>query len=83
MDAFDDRRLLAYNTYEEYLDSFVQTDDIFYLRSRDFARIKAALGYRLVMFFVYLLNERCNCTICDTIYAPDSFHFYNECREHY
>lgn len=60
MDAFDDRRLLAYNTYEEYLDSFVQTDDIFYLRSRDFARIKAALGYRLVMVFVYLLNERCN-----------------------
>lgn len=47
MDIFDDRKLLGYNTYEEYLDSFVQTDDIFYLRNRDFARINAALGYRL------------------------------------
>lgn len=54
MDAFDDRRLLAYDTYEEYLDSFVQTDDIFYLGNRDFARINAALGYRLVCVFVYI-----------------------------
>ncbi|XP_037052324.1 cilia- and flagella-associated protein 299-like [Bradysia coprophila] len=46
MDAFDDRKLLAYDTYEEYLDSFIVTDDIFYLRNRDFARTNAALGYR-------------------------------------
>lgn len=48
MDIFDDRNLLAYETYEDYLDSFVQTDDIFYLRNLNFARINAALGYRLV-----------------------------------
>lgn len=56
MDIFDDRKLLAYETYEDYLDSFVQTDDIFYLRNRDFARINAALGYRLV--YSYLSNKR-------------------------
>lgn len=55
MDIFDDRKLLDYETYEEYLDSFVQTDDIFYLRNRDFARINAALGYRLV--YSYLLDK--------------------------
>ncbi|KAJ6646105.1 Cilia- and flagella-associated protein [Pseudolycoriella hygida] len=46
MDIFDDRKLLDYETYEDYLDSFVQTDDIFYLRNRDFVRINAALGHR-------------------------------------
>lgn len=48
MDIFDDRKLLDYEDYENYLDSFIQTDDIFYLRNRDFARINAALGYRFV-----------------------------------
>lgn len=59
MDIFDDRKLLDYETYEDYLDSLLQTDDLFYLRNRDFARINAALGYRLV--YGYLLDKiHCN-----------------------
>ena len=55
MDIFDDRKLLAYDTYEGYLDSFVQNDDIFYLRNRDFARINAALGYRFVFMLLFVV----------------------------
>lgn len=51
MDMFDERELLNYDTYEDYLDSFIQNDDMFYLRNKDVARMVAALGYRLVYYY--------------------------------
>ncbi|XP_037052322.1 cilia- and flagella-associated protein 299-like [Bradysia coprophila] len=46
MDKFDERELLNYDTYDDYLDSFVQSDDMFYLRNSEMARMVAALGLR-------------------------------------
>lgn len=79
MDIFDDRKLLDYDTYEDYLDSFLHTDDIFYLRNRDFARINAALGYRLVLYG-YLLGTKKNTIMpmhLDNVLILCSGHFYN------
>ncbi len=47
MDVFDERELLNCDTYDDYLDTFVQNDDLFYLRNRKMARMVAALGLRL------------------------------------
>lgn len=57
MDMFDERKLLDYDTYENYLDSFVQTDDLFYLRNRNFARMIAGLGYRFVFVYGHLFDK--------------------------
>lgn len=46
MDTFDDRKLLTYNTHDDYLDSFMTRDDLCYLRSTIYGRQIAALGYR-------------------------------------
>lgn len=46
MDMFDEQKLLSYNTYEEYLDSFVTPEDLFYSRSTFYGRMIAGLGYR-------------------------------------
>lgn len=43
-----DRRLLEFNTYEDYLDSLVTCDDVTNLRSLNDARKTAELGYRYV-----------------------------------
>ncbi|XP_052125534.1 cilia- and flagella-associated protein 299-like [Frankliniella occidentalis] len=40
-----DRRLMKFNTYEDYLDSLVADQDVFYLRGAE-PRILAELGYR-------------------------------------
>lgn len=42
----DDRRLLDYETYEDYLDSFLTKEDLCYLRSLILARTISELGYR-------------------------------------
>ena len=42
----EDQRLLDFDTYEEYLDSFVTREDLYYLRSLAQSRIIAELGYR-------------------------------------
>lgn len=44
--TMSDRKLLEFNTYNEYLDSFVTHDDLCYLRSTLYGRQVAALGYR-------------------------------------
>ena len=36
-----------FDTYEEYLDTFVDTDDLRYLGEAEIARIIVELGYRL------------------------------------
>lgn len=46
MDMFDERRLLTYATYADYLDSFVSRSDLCYLRSSHYGRLLAELGYR-------------------------------------
>lgn len=46
MDLFDERKLLNYNTYEEYLDSFTTPDDLFYLQNTLYTRMIAGLGFR-------------------------------------
>lgn len=50
MDRFDQSALLDYDTYNDYLDSFIQNDDMFYLKNKEMARMVAALGVRLVDF---------------------------------
>lgn len=40
------RRLLAFDTWEDYLDSLIEIADLRNLRSLDSARTVAALGYR-------------------------------------
>lgn len=42
----DDRRLLDFETYEDYLDSFLTKEDLCYLRSLILARTISELGYR-------------------------------------
>lgn len=42
----DDRRLLDFETYEDYLDSFLTKEDLCYLRSLNLARTISELGYR-------------------------------------
>lgn len=44
-----DRRLLFYDTYEDYLDSLIEIADLRNLRSITTARIIAELGYRYVV----------------------------------
>lgn len=46
MDFLDERQVLECGTYEEYLDLFVQPQDLFYLRDCDLARKIVTLGYR-------------------------------------
>lgn len=46
MDMFDERKLLDYETYDDYLDSFVNTSDYCYIRSSYYGRQIAELGYR-------------------------------------
>ncbi|KAJ2952586.1 hypothetical protein O0L34_g6910 [Tuta absoluta] len=41
-----DRRLLQFETYEDYLDSLIEIEDLRNLRSQKTARIIAELGYR-------------------------------------
>lgn len=41
-----DRRLLQFETWEDYLDSLIEIADLRNLRSVDSARTIAALGYR-------------------------------------
>lgn len=43
-----DKLLLESETYEEYLDAFVQPQDLFYLRDPHLARQIVKLGYRYV-----------------------------------
>lgn len=45
-----DRRLLQFETYEDYLDSLVTDQDRCYLQNTAAARTVAELGYRLVIF---------------------------------
>lgn len=47
MDTSDDHKLLQYDTYDEYLNALVTKDDIRFMRSSDYGRQIAALGYRL------------------------------------
>ena len=42
-----DRRLMQFNTYEDYLDSLVADHDLLYLRGAE-PRVLAQLGYRSV-----------------------------------
>lgn len=56
MDLLDDRPLLECETYEDYLDLFVQPQDLFYLRDCHMARRIVALGYRYVRVF---FNDKC------------------------
>lgn len=51
MDMFNERELLDYDTYDDYLDSFIQEDDMFYLRNKDLARRVVALGFRSGFLF--------------------------------
>lgn len=46
MDMFDEKNLLDFNTYEDYLDSLVTNDDLCYLRSSILGRQIASLGYK-------------------------------------
>lgn len=46
MDMLDERLVLESETYEDYLDLFVQPQDLFYLRDRHLARRIVSLGYR-------------------------------------
>lgn len=46
MDMFDERKLLGYKTYDDYLDSFANQKDYCYLRSSFYGRLIAELGYR-------------------------------------
>lgn len=46
-----DRRLLDFDTWEEYLDSLIDIADLRNLRSIHSARIIAALGYRYKYYF--------------------------------
>lgn len=41
-----------FDTYEEYLDTFVETEDLRYLGEAEIARIIVELGYRLVEDFI-------------------------------
>lgn len=50
MDKFDERDLLNYDTYDDYLDSLVQSDDMFYLRNKEMARMVASVGMRSVIY---------------------------------
>lgn len=47
-----DRPLLAFETWERYLDSLIDIADLRNLRSLNNARIIASLGYRLVYFLL-------------------------------
>lgn len=62
MDMFDERKLLDCETYEEYLDSFVQPQDMFYLRDPHFARMIVQLGYRFVHVEL-LISQICSAII--------------------
>lgn len=44
----DERDLLDYDSYDDYLDSFVRDEDILYLRNKEMARRVVALGLRSV-----------------------------------
>lgn len=46
----NERDLLNYDTYNEYLDSFIQADDMFYLQNKEIARMVTA--FRSVNFIV-------------------------------
>lgn len=48
MDMFNERDLLNYGTYNDYLDSFIQDDDMFYLQNKEIARMVTA--FRSVIF---------------------------------
>ena len=39
-----------FDTYEEYLDTFVDTDDLSYLGEAEIVRIIVELGYRLLIW---------------------------------
>lgn len=43
---FDERRLLDFDTYDDYLNSFVTRTDLCYMRSSFYGRLLAELGYR-------------------------------------
>lgn len=47
MDTSDDHKLLQYDTYDDYLNALVTKDDIRFMRSTEYGRQIAALGYRL------------------------------------
>lgn len=57
---FDDRNLLDYDTYENYLDSFIEEIDMFYLKNRNFARMVAALRFRYILTVVLILLTKSN-----------------------
>lgn len=46
MDAVQDQRLLDYDTYDDYLDTFVSKEDLKNLSNAAVARKIASLGYR-------------------------------------
>lgn len=46
MDTSDDHKLLQYAAYDDYLNALVTRDDIRFMRSSDYGRQIAALGYR-------------------------------------
>lgn len=45
-----DRRLLKFETYEEYLDSLITCKDLCFLQSISDARTIAELGYRYLFY---------------------------------
>ena len=52
MDNFDEANLLNYETHNAYLDSFVSTADLNYLRSSVYSRQIASLGYRYKIYYI-------------------------------
>lgn len=46
MDTSDDYKLLQYASYDDYLNALVTRDDIRFMRSSEYGRQIAALGYR-------------------------------------
>ncbi len=52
-----ERLLLECDTYEDYLDAFVQPQDLFYLRDRQLARQIVSLGYRYDFFKPMIIDS--------------------------
>lgn len=48
IDMADMNQMLEFETYQDYLDSFVNKTDLCYMRSSFYARRIAELGYRYV-----------------------------------
>ena len=56
-----------YETFEEYLESFITDEDLKYLQDVELARVVAELGYRSgrtvysIMFLTTARNQKCLC----------------------